>query len=76
MAPRHRKQLNGDRLGTRNKGRHVADHSTGSLSQGQLDCLVQIIDHVTELAGYLQDGYLADGARSGPHLTTHAWTAS
>ena len=39
-------------------GRQVADHAAWPFGQGKLDRLVQILDHITELAGDLKDHHL------------------
>jgi hypothetical protein len=75
VPPRSREHLDRARLGTIEHGRQVADHAAGPLSQSHLNCLVQILDDVSEPACYLQDRYLTYCAFSELSLTSSCRTA-
>jgi hypothetical protein len=74
MAPCGREHLQRARLGILDHGRQVADHAAGPLSQGHLNCEVQVLDDVTERARHLQDGDLTYGAFSQLSLKSSRWT--
>jgi len=58
MASRHREDLDRHRCGIFEHARQVADHTTGPVSQGQLDRPVQLVHAIAEPAGNLNDHYL------------------
>ena len=68
MTSYGRQRLDRGRLGTLEHSRQVTDHPTGSVSQSQLDRMVQILDDITEPAGNLKDQYLPEGALPELHL--------
>jgi hypothetical protein len=75
MPTCHGEDLDRGRLGTLEHARQVADHTAGLLGQSQLDRPVQILDDIPELAGYLKDKYLTNGASSDLDLLTQARTS-
>jgi hypothetical protein len=75
MASCRRQCLNRDRVAAYQRGAEVADHSTRSFGQSQLDRLVQISRDVAQQARNLQNGYLTDRFLSGVHLPTFGQAA-
>jgi hypothetical protein len=70
VAPRRCENVDRHGLGALEHTRQITDHATGSLGEGQLYGLVQIIADITELTCYLKDQHLTNGPRPGRDLPT------
>jgi len=62
VPPGLREDVNDARLASAGHGGQVADHATGRLGQSKLDREGQLLDHVTEATGDLEDDHLTFGA--------------